>query len=111
MSGVFGNSNLLFAHKCQYVTFDGTADASVALAPTTEAVTIYASAACWVLIGTAPTAAAPSGEKVRVDSQYIPATMPFDFAVPKGTDAAPMKVSVIQDTAGGNCYIYERSSV
>lgn len=111
MSGAYSNNNLLYGRKCQFVTFDGTADASVALDKTTEAVTLYATAACWVLVGTAPTAAKPSAEKVRVDSLYLPASVPFDYAVPKGTDAAPMKVSVIQDSSGGNCYIYERSSV
>ena len=107
-AGAYGNPNLMFIRPVQYTTFDGTSDQSAALAPDTQAITLFATQDCWVLVGTNPTAAPPGGENVKVDSVFIPAAAFMDMAVPAGTDAIPQLVAVIQDSTTGNLYIYER---
>jgi hypothetical protein len=109
MSGVYGNPNLAYVQGCQYLTFDGTSDLTAALLPVTQAVTLYATADCWVQIAPAPVAAAPGGEKTRVHSFFLPANTFVDVAVPYSDEAHPQIVAAIQATAGGNLYIYERT--
>lgn len=108
MAGSYGNDNLMFIAKCQFVTFNGTSDASAALDSDTMAVTLFASSACWAAIDTAPVAAIPSGEKVKGVSIYVPQNQFIDVAVPYGRENAPLKVGVVDDGTGGNLFIYER---
>jgi len=109
--GVYGNENLLFIRKCQYVTCGAASDQSATFDANTEAVTLYADADCWCRIGTNPTAAAPGAEKTEVEAFFIPASAFLDVALPRATDSAPLRLAAIQDSAGGNVYIYERKSV
>jgi hypothetical protein len=111
MSGVYGNYNLLYVRDNQYIDYAAASEQSVGLDWNTEAVSLYSDQDCWVAIGTNPTAAAPGAEKTKAGSFFLPATLQKDVAVPKGTDAAPILVAVIQDSAAGVLHIQERSSV
>jgi hypothetical protein len=108
--GAYGNHNLLFVKRCQYLAVTSAADEGLALARDTEAVTLYCTEDAWVVFGTDPTAAGPGAEKTKTDSFFLPATTVKDVPVPLGTDSAPIKVSAIRNTADGTLYIEERSA-
>lgn len=106
--GRYGNENLALITSCQYITFDGTSDSST-LQSNVQALTLFATEPCWVKIGKgAQTAAAPGAEKTVSDSFYVPADAFLDVAVPSSTDENPCVIAAIQDSAGGNLYIYSR---
>ena len=107
-AGAYGNPNLMHIRWTQYITFDGTSDQSAKLDPDTQAITMFATQDCWVLVGTNPTAAPPGAENTRVASVFVPAAAFIDMAVPAGTDTTRQMVAAIQDATGGNLYIYER---
>lgn len=105
--GSYGNDNLMFIRKSSFITSDGTSDPGLTLDPDTKALSIYASAACWIQVAAVPVAV-PATEKVWSDSIFVPAGWGPDIPVPAGSDKVPMKVAVIQDSAAGNIYIYQR---
>jgi len=105
--GSYGNDNLMFVSRCSFITTDGTSDAGLTLSKDTKAVTFYALADAWAQVAAVPVAAATT-EKVWGDSIFLPAGVMVDYPVPAGTDAVPMKVALIQDSASANCYVYER---
>ena len=94
--------------RSQYVTVGGTSSASAALSPNTNVVSLFATSKCWVIFGTNPTATKPSAEKTVSDSFPVQAEQQIDVIVPLGTDAAPIKIAVIQDTTAGQLDIIER---
>lgn len=112
-AGISGNPNLLIIRRHHFVTMDGTSDQTIALAPGTKYVTLYATAAAWVAFGTDPTAAAVNEKTAgAANAFYLPATTFLDVALPvDGTVAAPIKVAAIQGGSGGNLHVYERSEV
>lgn len=81
----------------QKVSFTGTAASSNAVKANTRVVVLYATEDCWVKFGTAPTAVANDGSSI-----FIPAANYRPFVV-----GASDKVSVIQDSAGGDLHITE----
>jgi hypothetical protein len=105
--GSYGNDNLMFISRTSFITHDGTSDAGLTLDKETKAISIYATTDCWVEVGEAPVAV-PATEKVWSDSVFVPAGWGPDIPVPAGSDSKPMKVAVIQASASGNCYIYQR---
>lgn len=107
MSGTYGNENLMFIRNCSFITVDGTSD-SITLDRNTKAVSLYAIADCWVEVGKGPVAVAPTEKAQSGGSFFVPAGWGPDIPVPAGTDSQPIKVAAIQDSAGGNLYIYER---
>lgn len=112
MSGAHGNDNLFYATATQYLTVDGTSD-NVTVGVGTKAVSLFATAACWVKIGTpgeTPVAAAPGAEKTRSQRTiYLPAETSKDIPIPVGAADAPVKIAAIQATATGTLYIEERN--
>jgi hypothetical protein len=92
----------------QFLTVDGTSD-TVTLAPGTQAVYLYAIAACWVTSGFGTvTAVKPGAEKTSSKAFYVPAaTLIGPVKVPVGTDASLTKVAAIQDSTGGALHITE----
>lgn len=106
--GTFGNDNLMHISRCSFITTDGTSDPGLTLHKDTKAISVYATAAAWVLVGPGTPVAVPATEKVWSDSLFIPATGWIDVPVPAGTDLKPMKVAAIQNSGAGNVYIYER---
>lgn len=111
MAGQSGNSNLLFIRRNHFVTFDGTSKQTIAVDAKCRAVSLYATAACWVAFGTDPTAAAVNQQTAAAaNTFFVPATTWLDIALPvDGTVAAPIKIAAIQSSGGGNLYVYERS--
>jgi hypothetical protein len=105
--GTYGNDNLMFSGPCSFIVADGTSDAGLTLDKDCKAITVYALTDCWVAVGQDPTAVAAT-EKVWSDSSFVPTNGLFDIPVPAGSDSQPIKVAVIQDSAGGNVYIYQR---
>lgn len=104
----YGNHNLAFVTGSQYIDYSSTSEQSAALASDTKVVTLIASTRCWIAIGTNPTAAAPSAEKVKVTAFPLSPDMYVDFPIPQGTDAAPIKIAVIRDANDGKLDIIER---
>jgi len=101
------NPSSMFVRKSQYLTVDSGSDQALALAPTTEVIRLWSTQNCWVNIGRNPTAAAPGGEKTKVDRFYLPALFMLEVAVGRATDAAPLKVAAIRDSADGTLHIAE----
>lgn len=108
MSGVYGNDNFAYISGYQYVSFSSTSEQSAALDKDCVAVELESSTDCYIAIGTNPTAAAPGAEKTKTKSFKLKADVKILVALPKGSDAAPMKVAVIRDSADGTLDIYER---
>lgn len=108
MSGVYGNSNLAYIGKYQYVSYSSSSEQSAAIDKDTVAVELESTTDCWVEIGPNPTAAAAGAEKTKTASFKLKADVKILAAIPKGSDASPMKVAVIRDTADGTLDIYER---
>lgn len=78
----------------QTVAYTGTSAASSAFAETTEAVTLIATTACFVVFGETPTA--------TTAGHYLDAGERATFAVTGGH-----KVAAIQASAGGNLHVTE----
>lgn len=108
-NGAYGNDNLAYIKKHQFITYAGTSEQSAALAPECVAVDLYAATDCYVAIGPDPTAVAPGAEKTRADGFLLRADNYLTVAVPKGTEVKPMKIAVIQHTSGGDLDILERT--
>ena len=104
----WGNYNVAGYDRHFYITFADASD-SLALDGKCKALTLYATAACWVKIGRgAQTAAAPTGEKVKnAGYLYIPASMMLSGIRVSGNDEYPWHIAVIQDSAGGTLHVFE----
>lgn len=103
----YGNDNLAFIGGYQYIDYTNASEASAALDKDTVAVELYATTDCYIAIGPAPTAAAPSAEKVRTRGFKLKADVVMTVATPKGSDASPIKAAVIRDSADGKLEIWE----
>jgi len=79
----------------QTASFTGTAGATTAWNAGPQGVVIWATEACYVLVGENATA--------TTSSTPIPANTPIPFTVPGGT-GAPWRVSAVQISAGGSIY-------
>ena len=105
------NQNVPFIRHHQYVTTGAASNPSAELGTGTKMVTLYATAAAWVLIGNpgvgTPVAVKDGAQKTVSASFYLPATTFMSTAVPRGTDAARVKVAAIQDSGAGSVHIYE----
>lgn len=115
MAGVYGNENLSYPIRCQYMTVDSSADLSAELGSDTIAVTLYSTTDTWwnfTEVGKdTPAAAAPGAEETVVRSIFLPSGVMVDYPVPESTDAAKIKIAFIQASAGGTLYITERNDV
>lgn len=115
MRGAYGNQNLAFPTRSQYVTVDGSADESAALGSDTIAVSLYSTTDTWWNYtdkgADTPIAAKPGAEKTVVNSIFLPAGIMVDYPCPLGTDENPIKISCIQDSASGTLTIIERNDV
>jgi hypothetical protein len=104
MPGTQGNENLYTAFASAFIDYAGSSEV-VTLPVGTLAVSLTASSKCWVVIGdpdATPTAAAPGAEKTFVRRVFaINANDTIDLPVPLNTDAALVKVAVIQDSEAG----------
>ena len=107
MAGQFGLP-LAAAPRSQYVTIGAASSQSAGLNPLTSVISLYSNIKCWIAIGSNPTAVKPSAEKTAVESFPLQAEQVLDVVIPIGTDAANIKVAVIQDTAAGQLDIIER---
>ena len=109
-AGAYGNPNLYFVRGCQYITYAGTSE-NITIPGGTIAVTLRASSDCWVKIGRpgeTPVAAAPGAEKTRAADTFVLRTDErLDVPVPLGTDEKPVKIAVIQDSAGGTLDVFD----
>lgn len=81
----------------QFVAFT-TATLSANFNAGTNLLTLTSTAACWIALGAAPTATKGAG------SFYLPANFPLQICVDHNTT---QKLSVLQDSAGGNLSIIE----
>ncbi len=79
----------------QTASFTGTAGGTTAWNAGPQGVVIWATEACYVLVGENATA--------TTSSTPIPANTPIPFTVPGGT-GAPWRVSAVQISAGGSIY-------
>lgn len=104
MPGTQGNYNLYQAFASAFIDYAGASEV-VTLPVGTLAVSLTASTKCWVIIGDpgiTPTAAPIAAEKTFVRRVFaINAGDTLDLPVPLNTDAALVKVAVIQDSAAG----------
>lgn len=105
---VYGNDNFAYIGGYQYISYSSSSEQSAAIDKDCVAVELEASTDCYVLIGPNPTAAAPGAEKTKTQSFKLRADVGKLVAIPKGSDASPMKVAVIRDSADGTLEIYER---
>lgn len=108
MGGVYGNDNFAYLGAYQYISYSSTSEQSAALDKDCVAVELESSTDCYVAVGPNPTAAAPGAEKTKTASFKLKADVKILVALPKGSDASPMKVAVIRDSADGTLDIYER---
>jgi hypothetical protein len=107
-----GNDNLMYIRGCSFITADGTSDPGITLDPDTLAVSLYSLTDVWVNIGVGtPVAAAPSEKAASNGSFFVPSGIPFDVGISEGTDEKPQVLAAIQDSAGGNLYVYQRKEV
>jgi hypothetical protein len=77
------------------ITYTGTAGSTATWPAGPQGVVVWATTACYVIVGegvTATTASTP-----------IPANTPIPFTVPSGT-GSPWRVSAIQVSSGGSVY-------
>lgn len=109
--GVYGNDNFAYIGGYQYIDYTSVSEQSAALDKDCVAVELESTTDCYIAIGTNPTAAAPSAEKTRTAGFKLKADVKVLVALPKGSDAAPMKVAVIRDSADGTLDIYERKEI
>jgi hypothetical protein len=86
------------ADTTQVLAFTGTSAQSSTLAATSNMITLTATAACWIAIGTNPTAAKAAG------SFYLPANYPVSYSVKRNTG---LKIAALQDAAAGTLSIVE----
>ena len=102
-----GNPNVVRYNACQYLTVDGTSD-SVTLNAKCRAITVYSTAACWLLTGNGTvTAVKPGAEKTTGATIFIPGATFVSGIEVGGNDTTPPVVAAIQDSAGGSLYVYE----
>lgn len=105
----YGNDNVSFITNYQYISYSSTSEQGAALDADTRVVDLSASTDAYVCIGTNPTAAAPSGEKVKTKSFKLLAGVGKTVAVPAGSDSAPIKIAVICSASDGTLEVVERT--
>ena len=111
MAGTQGNQNLYLVAAGTFISYS-TASESVTLPVGTQVVTLSPSTACWVKIGVpgeTVTAAAIGSEKTWANRVFrLQAESSIDVPVPIGSDAHPVQIAVIRDTADGSIDILAR---
>jgi hypothetical protein len=100
----YGKEELFFIKSSQYITVGGSSSAATLPAGTT-AIRLRATGNCWITLAHTPVAVKPGAEKTVTGSFYLPLGETVILAVPMGTDEAPMKIAVIQDTAAGVLHV------
>lgn len=106
MGGSYFNDNITFVNGYQFISYSAASEQSAALDPSTRAVELLASTDCYVCIDVNPTAAAPSGEKVKTASFKLVNGVEKTVGIPM--NASPIKIAVIRLSADGILEICER---
>lgn len=104
MAGAYANHNLMRARASAYFSYSNSSEV-ITLPIGTKAVTLRATTACIVKIGTAgesAVAAAASGEKIWVDnSVFMEANDTQDFAIDPHSEQKPVQIAVIREASDG----------
>ena len=90
-----GGFQAIIPGTSQKLSYTGTSAQSSAVATATTLVRVVATTACFIKIGTNPTAVADT-------SMYLPAGIPEYFGIEGG-----QKIAAIQLSSGGDLYITE----